>query len=257
MENHRLLKERASWAAAREIQMALLPKHRPEMPGYAFWECYQPSLEVGGDLYDYIAVEPLGVGGQDRARWVVTIGDVTGKGMPAALLAASVCPEVRHLIRTGVAPEEVLALVNRHILDAGVDGRFVTLALTQLDARTHRMTVLNAGHMDPIVRRADGAIEAVGPEGAGPPLGVDAHAIYRPVTIALEPGDLVVVYTDGVTDGLDRDDRPFGEERLRQALAAAPQGATAAGEAIGTSVREHSAGRTQFDDITIVSFGRL
>jgi serine phosphatase RsbU (regulator of sigma subunit) len=111
--------------------------------------------------------------------------------------------------------------------------------------------------MDPVIRRAAGAIEAVGRAGAGPPLGVDAHAVYRPVTIALEPGDLVVLYTDGVTDALNREDQPFGEERLLQTLAAAPQGAAAAGEAILASVRDHSTGRKQFDDITIVGFSRL
>jgi len=257
VENHQLLKERASWAAAREMQVALLPRGRPEITGYSFWECYRPSLEVGGDLYDYIAVEPPGVGAEARARWAVTIGDVAGKGMPAALLAASIRPEIRHLVRIGVAPEEVLARVNRHIFDAEFNGRFVTMALTQLDARSHRMTVVNAGHMEPLVRRAGGAIEPVVCDGVRLPLGVAPRAVYRPVTISLQPGDLVVLYTDGVTDAMDGDDQPFGEQRLRQTLAGAIPGAAAAGEAIRAAVRDHSTGRTQFDDITIVCFGRL
>jgi serine phosphatase RsbU (regulator of sigma subunit) len=256
VENHRLLQERTSWAAAREIQVALLPRHRPDLPGYVFWECYRPSLEVGGDVYDYIAVEPTGAGSEDRARWVITIGDVTGKGMPAALLAASIRPEVRHLARSGVEPEEVLTRVNRQVCDSGVDARFVTMALIELDGRTHRMTVVNAGHWDPLVRRAGGVIEAVGREGAGPPLGVDEHADYRPVSVALEPGDLVLLYTDGVTEAMDRDGQPFGEERLRQTLARAPRGAVAAGEAVLAAVRDHSPGPIQFDDMTIVGFGR-
>jgi phosphoserine phosphatase RsbU/P len=186
----------------------------------------------------------------------VTIGDVAGKGMPAALLAASIRPEIRHLVRIGVAPEEVLARVNRHVFDAEFDGRFVTMALTQLDAHSHRITVVNAGHPEPLVRRASGAIEPVICEGSGPPLGVDPRAVYRPVTISLKPADLVVLYTDGVTDARDADDRPFGEQRLRQTLAGALPRAAVAGEAIWAAVRAHFTGRTQFDDVTIVCFGR-
>ena len=164
VENQRLLKERASWAAAREIQLALLPRGSPKIPGYKFWECYRPSLEVGGDLYDYIALERtavVGAGSADTDRWSVAIGDVAGKGMPAALLAASIRPEIRHLVSIGVAPVEVLARINRQILNADVDSRFLTLALAQLETHTHEMTIVNAGHVEPLVKRADGTIEAV------------------------------------------------------------------------------------------------
>ncbi len=256
VENHWLLKERASWAAAREIQLSLLPRDRPEVPGYAFWECYLPTLEVGGDLYDYIKVEPEASTAASPARWAVTVGDVAGKGMPAALVVAGICPEVRHLVRSGVGPGEVLAHVNRHLCDRGVGGRFVTMAMTEIDAQSHQMTVVNAGHMDPLVRRASGTIEAVGRAGAGTPLGVIGSAVYRPVAVALEPGDLVVLYTDGVTESMDRDRQPFGVERLTDVLAAAPRGVAAAGEAILAAVREHAVGRSQSDDITIVCFER-
>jgi serine phosphatase RsbU (regulator of sigma subunit) len=255
-ENHRLLKERASSAAAREIQLSLLPHGRPEIAGYAFWECYRPTLEVGGDLYDYIVVEPAETSAESPQRWFVTVGDVAGKGMPAALLVAGICPEVRHLVRAEVGPGEVLARVNRHLCDAGVGGRFVTMALAEIDPRSHHMTVANAGHPDPLVRRASGVVEGVGREGAGTPLGVTPRAVYRPVVVALEPGDLVVLYTDGVTESLDRDRQPFGVERLREVLAGAPEGVAAVGEGILAAVRDHAAGRSQSDDITIVCFER-
>jgi serine phosphatase RsbU (regulator of sigma subunit)/pSer/pThr/pTyr-binding forkhead associated (FHA) protein len=256
VENHRLLKDRASLAAAREIQLSLLPRGRPEIADYEFWECYQPTLEVGGDLYDYIGVEPSKRGAASPPRWVVTVGDVAGKGMPAALLVAGICPEVRHLVRAGVAMEEVLARVNRHLCDTGIGGRFVTMALAAIDPGSHRMTVANAGHTDPLVRRASGAVEGVGRSGAGTPLGVTPLAVYRPVVVSLEPGDLVVLYTDGVTDSIDRDRQPFGAERLREVLAGAPQGVAAVGEAILAAIRDHSTGRSQYDDITVVCFER-
>jgi len=256
VENHRLLKERASLAAAREIQLSLLPQGRPEIAGYAFWECYQPTLEVGGDLYDYIAVGPLEAGTETRERWVVTVGDVAGKGMPAALVVAGICPEVRHLVKAGVEPAEVLARVNRDLCDTGAGGRFVTLNLVEIDAKSHRMTVVNAGHMDPLVRRASGTIEAVGRSGSGTPLGVAPRAVYSPVAVDLEPGDLVVLYTDGVTESMNVDREPFGVASLKQVLAGAPQGVAAVGEAILAAVRDHATGRSQFDDITIVCFER-
>jgi sigma-B regulation protein RsbU (phosphoserine phosphatase) len=256
IENDSLLKDRASGAAAREIQLSLLPHERPEVPGYAFWECYAPTLQVGGDLYDYIAIEPSGPHETEPARWVITVGDVAGKGMPAALVVAGICPEVRHLDRGGVNGGEVLARVNRHLFDREVGGRFVTLAMTEIDPRSHQMMVVNAGHMDPLVRRASGEVESVGRAGAGPPLGVIASAVYRPVAVALEPGDLVLLYTDGVTESLDRERQMFGVDRLKEVLAAAPRGPAAAGEAILAAVREHSVHRSQSDDITIVCFER-
>ena len=140
------------------------------MPGYTFWEYYKPSLEVGGDIYDYISVERAGAS-EVQNILAITIGDVAGKGVPAALLAASIGPEIRNLVQTGVAPEEVLARINRRILNADVDSRFLTMALAILDESSHGMTVVSAGHMDPLVRRADGTIEAIAAEGFGPPLG--------------------------------------------------------------------------------------
>ena len=257
VENHRLLKERASWAAARHIQTALLPRRRPGAPGYAFWDYYRPAELVGGDLYDYISVEPGGGSAEaDRTRWAVAVGDVAGKGMPAALLMASICPEVRHLARAGVDPHEVLARVNRHVYDAVVEGMFVTLALAELDTRGHRMRVFNAGHMDPLVRRAGGRVEAVGRVGSGPPLGADPDSVYGADIVSLEPGDVVILYTDGVTEAMDRDGRMFGEVGLLRAVASAPEGIAQVGEAIVAAVRGHAVGRSQYDDITLVCFGR-
>jgi sigma-B regulation protein RsbU (phosphoserine phosphatase) len=256
VENHQLLKERASWAAARDIQLALLPHGRPKIAGYSFWECYRPTLEVGGDLYDYIAVEASDSGQEGSARWAVTVGDVAGKGMAAALVVAGLCPEVRHSVRAGAGPAEVLAGVNRRLCDQGVGGRFVTMAIADVDARTNVMTVANAGHLDPLVRRASGTIEAVGRSGAGLPLGVSADAVYRPVAVPLEPGDLVVLYTDGVNESMNLDRQPFGEERVKEVLAATKGGVAASGEAILAAVRDYSAGGSQYDDITVVCFQR-
>jgi sigma-B regulation protein RsbU (phosphoserine phosphatase) len=171
-------------------------------------------------------------------------------------MMAGICPEVRHLVRAGVAPGEVLSTVNDRVCSAEFDCRFVTLVFTELDPRSHRLAVASAGHPCPLVRRSGGAIEEVGRAESGTPLGIDGGGGYLATTIALEPGDVVVLYSDGVTDARDRGDRVYGEQRLRETLAQAPQGAVAVGEAILASVREHASGRSQFDDITLVCYGR-
>jgi sigma-B regulation protein RsbU (phosphoserine phosphatase) len=110
--------------------------------------------------------------------------------------------------------------------------------------------------MLPLIRRAGGTIEEPGGETTGIPLGVEPEAAYRSFTVSLEPGDVVVLYTDGGTDGRDRRDQRFGEDRFRAALAEAPPGVAGVGEALLATVREHASGRQQFDDITLVCFGR-
>ena len=98
-------------------------------------------------------------------------------------------------------------------------------------------------------------MEASGEE-SGTPLGIDVSRAYRSITVALGPGDVVVLYSDGVTNARDRHDESFGEHRLREALAQAPQGVAAVGEAVLATVHDHASGRSQFDDITLVCFGR-
>jgi phosphoserine phosphatase RsbU/P len=256
IENHSLLKRRASWAAAGQIQRALLPKRRPDVAGYAFWECYRPVEEVGGDLYDYIPVGSSVTQAGEASRWAVVLGDVAGHGMPAALMMAGICPEVRHLVRAGVAPDEVLTRANQQVFNADFDCRFVTLVVTELDSRSNRLVVANAGHPPPLIRRCDGTIVEASGEESGTPLGIDVSRAYRSITVSLDPGDVVVLYSDGVTDARDRNDELFGEHRLREALAQAPQGVAAVGEAILATVHDHASGRSQFDDITLVCFGR-
>ena len=235
-----------------------MPKWQPKIPGYTFWECYRPALEVGGDLYDYIQVESPEIDGPggELARWAVTIGDVAGKGMPAALMMAGICPELRYLIRQGVAPDEVLKRVNSRHYDNGIENRYITLILLEIDPRSHVLTMSNAGHPPALIRRADGSIEEIGHEDSGMPLGIGPEEIYRSVSAGLEPGDVVVLYSDGATDALDQKGQTFGHDRFLRALAEAPHGAAAVGEFLLAAVREFASGRSQFDDITIVCFGR-
>jgi serine phosphatase RsbU (regulator of sigma subunit) len=254
VENHRLLGERAQWAAAREIQRALLPRERPEIPGYSFWECYRPALEVGGDSYDYIRTDPDD--GGDDIRWVIGLGDVSGKGMPAALLSAAVCPEIRHAVRSGASPAEVLTWVNRHVHDGGFDCRFVTMILAELDPRRHQLTLANAGHDRPLIRRTNGIVEPLELPGSGLPLGVVADEVYASMPLTLKPGELLVLHSDGLSDAGNPQQKRFGPERVAQTLSGAPANASLAGEALLEAVMRHAAGAAPFDDLTIVCLGR-
>ena len=257
VENNRLLRAQAEWAAAGEIQRALLPRRRPGSDSYDSWEHYEPAQEVGGDYYDYIPIRPPDVGAGDTwTRWAVAVGDVVGKGMPAALLMSSLSSEVRHHVRIEPDPGRVVQRLNRHFFDAEIFDRFITFLLVVVDAEGHRITVVNAGHPAPFVRRASGRIEAIGEEEAGPPLGVLPDHDYVALSTDLDPGDVVVLFTDGVTDATDAKHRQFGVDALRRTLAQAPSAVPDIGEAILRAVRVHASARPQVDDIALVCFGR-
>ena len=155
-----------------------------------------------------------------------------------------------------MAPHEVLTKVDHQVSATEFDCRFVTMILMELDGRNHRLTVANAGHPFPLVRRSGGRIEAIGRDCSGTPLGVVDGEAYRSIAVSLEPGDVVVLYSDGVPDARDRRGEPFGENRLRETVASAPRGVAAVGEAILATVRDHASGRSPFDDITLVCLGR-
>ena len=257
VENYRLLRAKAEWAAAGEIQRALLPRRPPNAVGYSSWEHYEPAQEVGGDYYDYIPLHRPDLGKLDAwTRWAVAVGDVVGKGMPAALLMSSLSSEVRHHVRTEADPSLVVERLNRHFFDAEIVDRFITFLLVIVDAEAHRITVVNAGHLAPFIRRASGEIEVMGEEEAGPPLGVVTDHAYRALSTGLGPGDVVVLFTDGVSEATDSRSRQFGVAAIRRTLAGAPAEPPAVGEAILKAVRVHASGRPQSDDIALVCFGR-
>ncbi|MGE3818724.1 MAG: SpoIIE family protein phosphatase [Isosphaeraceae bacterium] len=250
VQNYRLLRERANWAAAREIERVLLPGAPPEVPGYAFWQCYRPAQEVGGDLYNYVRVGP------DDPRWVICVGDVAGKGMPAALVSVAVNPEVRQAVASGAPPAEVLRGVNRQICGMGLDTRFVTMILAELDPVAHRLTIASAGHEIPLLRRADGTVTRVELKGSGKPLGIVPTEDYEATTLALEPGEVLVLYSDGLPDSFDRAGKKLGLDAVERVLAAAGREVSQAGEALLQAVENHARGRTPFDDLTIICLGR-
>jgi serine phosphatase RsbU (regulator of sigma subunit) len=236
---------------AHQVQMSFLPKKPPQLPGYEFFAHYEPAQEVGGDYYDFI---PLSGG-----RLAVMLGDVAGKGVPAALLMAKVSSDGRFCALTEPDPGQAVYRLNELMQEAGLIDRFVTLAAGFIDSNTHQVTFVNAGHMPPLIyRRATSKIEeATTREMAGFPLGVADGIPYEAVTVELQPGDVVVLFTDGVTEATDREGEDFQEQdRVATTILAGAPAVQSIGEQLVAAVRQHALGLKPHDDITVVCFGR-
>jgi serine phosphatase RsbU (regulator of sigma subunit) len=235
---------------AQQVQLSFLPKRSPQAPGYEFHAHYEPALEVGGDYYDFI---PL-----PNQRIAIMLGDVAGKGVPAALLMAKVSSEGRFCMLTQQTPGEAIFKLNEQMQEAGMLDRFVTLAAGVLDYTTHQVAVVNAGHLPPLVYRKalDKVVEAAPRDLAGFPLGVSDGIPYESCNIALEPGDCVALFTDGVTEAKDKSGRDFEMKGALEVLQNGPKTPKAMCERLVAAVKQHAAGLKQHDDITVACFGR-
>jgi serine phosphatase RsbU (regulator of sigma subunit) len=192
---------------------------------------------------------------RSQDRWAIAVGDVSGKGMPAALLMARLSAEVGLLLQMEPDRALIVERLNRNLCASRTEDRFITFLLLVLNAERHEMTVVNAGHMAPMIRRFNGDIEVIGRELAGPPLGIMEDHQYEAVTASVSPGDVALLYTDGVNEALNKEGRLFGMKRLTETLANAPSGVAGVGQSILDAVRHHAAGCDQSDDITLLCFG--
>lgn len=234
---------------ARDIQHALLPTTLPTVGGYEFFACYESAQAVGGDYYDCMVLP-------DR-KIAVSFGDVAGKGVPGALIMSRISSCVQNTLRHVRDVEAAMLSINEHMCDSAVEGRFVTYVLAIVDTVKHTVRLSNAGHMPPIIRRADGTVEHFDDdELVGPPIGVVEDFPYEVETCALEPGDMIVIVTDGVDEAMNPDGEMYGAERTYELIRTGPTKAEEFGRALLADVRQHAAGRAQNDDITIFAFGR-
>jgi serine phosphatase RsbU (regulator of sigma subunit) len=193
---------------------------------------------------------------------------VSGKGVPAALLMAKLSAEARFCITADPDPARAVASLNDLLYQlflAGEMDRFVTLAAAILDPEEHAVTLVNAGHMAPLVlRKSDWSLtDAISNDLAGPPLGSVEGLTYESCRAELQPGDCLLLYTDGVTDAMNAQGKPFTLDGLRKAVledsavASGPWRPEVVGQCVMESVRRHAAGCAQNDDIALVCFGRL
>jgi sigma-B regulation protein RsbU (phosphoserine phosphatase) len=235
---------------AEQVQKRFLPQGVPTLPGYEFFAYYQPTYEVGGDYYDFV---PL-----SADRMAMALGDVSGKGVAAALMMAKFSGDTRYCMLTENAPAPTATRLNNLLCAAGIEDKFITLSLSVLDAPARTLTLTSAGHTPVIIRRADGRAEEVGQDVSGLPLGVMEDSDYQQTEVQLHQGDVVVIYSDGVTDARSPGDELYDSQsnhRLLKRVAQSVGGPEAVGRAILQDIREFSAGHSQADDITLVCLG--
>jgi phosphoserine phosphatase RsbU/P len=189
---------------ARRIQGKLLPASLPQIDGCEIATSWQPASGVGGDCFDVI--------GFGRSRLALSIADVVGKGIPAALLMSNLQAAVRAFATEAAQPAELCQQVNRILCGNIAEGRFISFFYCTFDNDVGALTFANAGHYPPILIRADGSVERLVP--GGPVMGVLPDASYEQGRVSIGAGDRLVLFTDGITEARDQDDTEFGEERL-------------------------------------------
>ena len=235
---------------AEQVQKRFLPQSVPEVPGFEFFAHYEPAYEVGGDYYDFV---PL-----TGNRFAVAVGDVSGKGVAAALMMAKFSGDTRYCIITENSPGAAAGELNHLLFAAGIEEKFITLSLCIVDVEQRTLDLSSAGHPPILVRRAGGKVEEVGEDIAGFPLGIIPGTEYKHREITLNTGDVAVVYSDGVTDARNLREELYDfreNRRLIRRLSETSGGPEVVGRAILQDIREYSAGHVQVDDITLVCFG--
>ncbi|MGA3186254.1 MAG: SpoIIE family protein phosphatase [Bryobacteraceae bacterium] len=247
--------EEAERAMAKDMQQAaliqqrLLPEKAPVAPGLDIAGRTKACRTVGGDYYDYLAF-PDG-------RIAILVGDVAGKGMPASLLMSSLQARVQVLFEDGDDLARKIGRLNKAVTANCPDNRFITFFMGVIDPKTGEFVYTNAGHNPPVVVRADGEFETL--KGAGGViLGILPMATYQEARTNLNPGDVLVLFSDGVTEAADPTDDEYGEERLGALVASMKdRPAEEIVEAIHNTVMAFTQGAPAADDITVVVVRRL
>jgi serine phosphatase RsbU (regulator of sigma subunit)/pSer/pThr/pTyr-binding forkhead associated (FHA) protein len=235
---------------AHQVQLSFLPRQLPEVAGYEFYAHYEPALDVGGDYYGFV---PL-TGG----KLAVSVGDVAGKGVPAALLMAKLSSDARFSLLTQPDLARAVTTLNNLIYQNTSEmDRFVTFATAVLDPQSHTVTLVSAGHPSPLLVRSSGSADAMPKEVPGVPLGMLEGFEYEACQVTLAPGDCLIFFSDGVPDSINVRNQAFGNAGIQNTIQAS--GTTSAqllGERLAKAVKQHAAGRPPHDDVTLVCVSR-
>lgn len=233
---------------AKRMQRALLPSSPPKAEGYHFFDYYESAREVGGDYYDYV---PLPGG-----RFGVIVGDVAGKGVAAAILMARLSSDVRMYLASEADLGSAVSKINASFSRQDWEDRFVTMIYAVVDPATNEMTMANAGHMSPLLRHANGEVIEIAEEIAGLPIGVVDDYEFETLTLNLQPGDFVTIFTDGFSEAMNSNRDLYGTERLIKAVGSGGLDADELGDYILKDVRSFVDGFDQSDDMCLACFGR-
>ncbi len=232
---------------ARDVQMAFLPEKKPDLDGYAFYDYYNPAEQIGGDYFDYIKLQD--------GRVAVVVADVVGHGVAAALLMAKLSAETHSSLLSESNPAVAMSRLNNRLSALNIQ-RFVTMVLIVVDPKSHRVTMVSAGHMWPIHRRADGTVHEPAIDLSGLPLGITDDVDFQQVEITLGPRESLTLYTDGINEAQDADGKLYSIERIRDLVTANRPTIPELGQTIIDDVRRFMLRAKQFDDMCLVCLGR-
>lgn len=232
---------------ATQIQQSFLPQQAPDIEGYEFAHYYQAAFQIGGDYFDYI---PLPEG-----KIAVAQGDVSGKGVPAALLMARLSSSLRYRLLMEQDYAKVLEAINREVYNDGIDFRFITLALMIIDPRESTIGLVNAGHLPPALKRGS-EVTYLEPETSGWPLGIEPDSTYELTTYPVEPNDIFMLYTDGLTESIDDEFELFGRGRLAETLSGLKPEVSQISDGMMQAINDFSDDQQPKDDRCLVVFGR-
>ncbi|MBE7559639.1 SpoIIE family protein phosphatase [bacterium] len=228
---------------AMTIQKSFLPQECPLVPGLRVAARNEPALNIGGDIYDFH---------YSPDHLAVVIGDVSGKGISAALYMARLISDLRHIASTCDEPGEILARTNNLLVQRSTAGMFVTLLYVLFDLGDRSFRFANAGHHPLLCRRADGRLESLNTSG-GTPLGILSNMAFPESAGRLEDGDMMLLFTDGVVEAPDADDVQFGYEKLHRILTRASGSPEILLERVVDAVHAHAGSEKMLDDITAVA----
>ncbi len=254
VENARLEEEEKEFAKMREeltvaasIQNDLLPSTMLDIPGYELYASTLPAASVGGDYYDFLDAEGAGTS--------LCVGDVSGKGMPAALLMANLQATLRAGLEASGHPGKVLEQSNRLLHRSTSAEKFATVFLATIDNALHELTYANAGHDPAILLSTDGAVREL--PATGLPVGLFESATYDEAKVPLGPSDVLIVFSDGITESMDTKANQFGRERILEAVTKVRHGsADEIAKTLITAVEAFSKGAPQSDDRTLLILKR-
>jgi len=234
-------------AEGRAVQIALMPTEHPTLAGWETWLFTAPANDVGGDLVDYLRI--------DDDRIALTLGDVAGKGLPAALMMAKLQATLRALSPVTESLSELGSRLNGIVCRDGLPSKFASLVYLELGAGTGDVRMLNAGHLPPLVLR-EGELEELDRGDAA--IGIMDGARFRERTVHMETGDVLIVYSDGLTEARNEIGRFFGEERLRDLLERMRGfGVKSVGEQLLRAVDRFENGARRHDDLSMIIVKRI
>jgi sigma-B regulation protein RsbU (phosphoserine phosphatase) len=237
-------------AIAREIQVGLLPQSLPKIPGYEVTSVFEPCYTVGGDYFDFLPAPEDGL--------AIAIGDVSGKSTPAALLMASLQASLRALSSVEITePSLIIQRLNQLLCDSqSQTSKYVTFFYAILNHETGKITYVNAGHCYPLVIKVSGDVHRL--EIGGTVLGFFRDANYRKGVYNVDPGDVLIFYTDGVSELTNADEEEFGVERIVKAIQEhRSESVPSIRASLEHALHEHRGSQHQGDDITFILLKRL